>query len=777
MKNKNSSLFNFLIAYFFVLTTILLGSIESLAQCNTYTAIPLISGATSTNGRAPCAGHSRSRAVYLVRPSDMAAAVIGPGLITGIGWTYNTVPAIAASGPLVIYLQNTSDVTNTKSTTWATAISGMTIVANATYNLGTSKNLTLNFTGGSPFNYTGGGVYVAFDWGCNTTVSPVTIECNSSVVNSLLGAQSTAACPGTPASTLAASNFRPETKFIMGYNIEGVISTVHTNGKLANGHSTNHQISASITNQGISTITNLPVTLNVSGVNTINEVQTIPSLAPCSTSTVTFNSYTPSAIGDNTITVSIPADDNNVNNSKNIIQHITTTNIAFKDDGQANTGGVGFNSALGTIAAKFTTAEGGQLQAVNVGFTNGTSTFRLVVFGDNGGLPGSILYEDPADRTNANGPLTINPFSPVYLPAGSFYIGLRQTATSNMGLSYTRESPLRPATFFTSTTNPEVNWSDQSPGTFRSNIEVQLSQACSTVNIDDGNVCTADACNPSTGIVSHTPVDVNDGNACTTDGCNTSTGITHDPVNTDDGNICTDDVCNSISGVSHTPVNTDDGDACTQDGCNSVTGIFHTPICNDVTFNSNIFIQGFYSGGGLMQNAGSGCLFVVGVPGASSTDVDTVTISVMNASSPYSLIQSKKGILQTNGKIGVTFTAPVSVGNSYYIRLTHRNSIDTWSKFPVLLSSNTTYNFSTALSQAYGDNQADIGGGLFAIQNGDINLDGAIDGSDFLDIDGPIQAGDGGYAQGDINGDGAVDGSDFLVLDSNIQIGVGVVTP
>ena len=65
----------------------------------------------------------------------------------------------------------------------------------------------------------------------------------------------------------------------------------------------------------------------------------------------------------------------------------------------------------------------------------------------------------------------------------------------------------------------------------------------------------------------------------------------------------------------------------------------------------------------------------------------------------------------------------------------------------------------------------------WAIYNGDINQDGAIDGLDFLDLDTSIQNGEGGYAVGDLLGDGSVDGLDFLVLDQNTQNGVGVAIP
>jgi len=99
------------------------------------------------------------------------------------------------------------------------------------------------------------------------------------------------------------------------------------------------------------------------------------------------------------------------------------------------------------------------------------------------------------------------------------------------------------------------------------------------VPVDDGDACTADACNPATGAITHAPVPVDDGDACTADACNPATGaITHAPVSVDDGNACTADACNPASGVTHTPLPVDDGVACTADACNPLTGaISHTP--------------------------------------------------------------------------------------------------------------------------------------------------------------------------------------------------------
>jgi hypothetical protein len=190
---------------------------------------------------------------------------------------------------------------------------------------------------------------------------------------------------------------------------------------------------------------------------------------------------------------------------------------------------------------------------------------------------------------------------------------------------------------------------------------------------------------------------------------------------------------------------------------------------NSAALNIKVFIQGFYAGGGLMNAAVDA--------GTYPTLCDTVNVELHAAAGAHDLVASSRSTLSTSGT-GEFKYAPEFVGGNYYIALHHRNGIETWSASPVLISENTNYDFTTLASKAFGDNQVqvfDLAG--YAIYNGDINQDGAIDGSDFLELDPSIQNGDGGYAVGDLNGDGAVDGSDFLALDPNIQNGVGAATP
>ena len=192
-----------------------------------------------------------------------------------------------------------------------------------------------------------------------------------------------------------------------------------------------------------------------------------------------------------------------------------------------------------------------------------------------------------------------------------------------------------------------------------------------------------------------------------------------------------------------------------------------------ITLNANIFLEGYYLGNGLMNNT----LNITG-GSADPLDADTIFISAMDPVPPYAQIDRQFGILKTNGDVTVIFGPAVVANNFYYLKLNHRNSIETWSAAPVMLATTTAYSFSSSITQAYNSNEATTFDALYAaIYTGDINQDGAVDGSDFLDFDVASQAGAGGYEVADLNGDGAVDGSDFLLYDPNVQNGVGAAIP
>jgi hypothetical protein len=225
-----------------------------------------------------------------------------------------------------------------------------------------------------------------------------------------------------------------------------------------------------------------------------------------------------------------------------------------------------------------------------------------------------------------------------------------------------------------------------------------------------------------------------------------------------------------IPSVTPTATTTYTVTATNANGCTN-TATVTVNYCSNSQLTVKVLHQGYYKAAGsigsVLQNQGQ--------PNGPS-DCDTVVIRLYNASAPYAMAYSYKGILQTNGNIVCSFPPAVN-GLSFYIGVRHRNAIETWSNNPVLMSAVTNYNFSNAQNKAYGSNQMSLGGGFYAIFNGDINQDGVVDGLDYNDWETDNNNFAGGYYNSDLNGDGIVDGLDFLIWEDNNNNFVGIVTP
>ena len=134
-----------------------------------------------------------------------------------------------------------------------------------------------------------------------------------------------------------------------------------------------------------------------------------------------------------------------------------------------------------------------------------------------------------------------------------------------------------------------------------------------SLNVDDGNACTDDSCDPATGAVNtNNTASCDDGDACTTaDTCAAGVCVGGAPLVVDDGNVCTDDSCDPATGAVNTnntaacddadacttadtcaagvcvggaPLNVDDGNVCTDDSCDPATGAINTnntAACDD----------------------------------------------------------------------------------------------------------------------------------------------------------------------------------------------------
>jgi len=213
------------------------------------------------------------------------------------------------------------------------------------------------------------------------------------------------------------------------------------------------------------------------------------------------------------------------------------------------------------------------------------------------------------------------------------------------------------------------------------------------------------------------------------------------------------------------------------------TGLIIQPgadVCAD-----DVIINGTFSGGGTICGGTAYVLnltaVIQGFYDASSNLMisDTVSVYLRNATSPFVKIDSAKSVLSPNGEGSFIFFN-VTNGTNYYIVLTHRNSIETWSSSGnAFVSGSLIYNFRPAATTAYGSNEIRIDNDpvTYAIYSGDVNQDGNVEAADLALIDNDAFNFVTGYVSTDITGDGIVDASDGAIADNNAFNFVSVARP
>ena len=202
-------------------------------------------------------------------------------------------------------------------------------------------------------------------------------------------------------------------------------------------------------------------------------------------------------------------------------------------------------------------------------------------------------------------------------------------------------------------------------------------------------------------------------------------------------------------------------------GCVGIPSTYTMSVtnCPPVTVNLKFYIQGYYTDNGMMQPV----LYNEGA----STDpnsliTDYVIVELHATTPPYAMLKTTIATLKTNGTLSCSF--PGSVTNtSFYIVIHHRNTVATWSAAPVLITPNMVYDFSNAVTKAYGSNEIDVSGdgSVWAFYNGDINQDDNIDLLDIASFESDVNDFIFGYVETDVNGDGNTDLLDTPVLELN----------
>lgn len=159
---------------------------------------------------------------------------------------------------------------------------------------------------------------------------------------------------------------------------------------------------------------------------------------------------------------------------------------------------------------------------------------------------------------------------------------------------------------------------------------------------------------------------------------------------------------------------------------------------------------------------------------------DTFTVELRAATTPFAVVVSGKALATTAGVLSLNVTG-ISGYASYYVVVKGRNTIETWSAAPVAVSAGTlTYDFTTAATQAYGNNET-LKGGKYCLYAGDVDQNGAVDSDDLRLIDNDVviykTLTTVGQTATDLDGNKFVDSDDLLICDNNVYNYVMVSRP
>ncbi|MGI4863994.1 MAG: choice-of-anchor J domain-containing protein [Janthinobacterium lividum] len=264
------------------------------------------------------------------------------------------------------------------------------------------------------------------------------------------------------------------------------VQAVYALGKVATPNAVPQAVRVYVANLGTAAQTNLAITLTISGANTYTYTATVATLAAGAAGTLTFPAAPATLVtGTNTITVSVPSDGNNTNNSVSVQQLVTTNRLSHIAPNLPTDAALsGSSSAAGyVLTTKYTVPNTVYLSEALISFANitgGPTTAFQVVVQDatgTGSTPGSVLYTSPTQNRPATGG-DVAVAIPSLALTGSFFVGVKEIGTTGAGIATQSETPLRNTTFYFSATGA-APWTDIAATTLarRLAIEIGLSAA------------------------------------------------------------------------------------------------------------------------------------------------------------------------------------------------------------------------------------------------------------------------------------------------------------
>lgn len=258
------------------------------------------------------------------------------------------------------------------------------------------------------------------------------------------------------------------------YDREAEVNMLYALGRVPLLMDRPDSIKTFVQNTGRKIIAQLAVYLEVKGVNAYKDTLIVDSLRPYEQRLVSFDAYPPKRLGRDSLIITLASDGIDANNRVFAIQDVTYNVFSHADPVTPNAGGIGFNGSSGDFVAKFYTDSAKYLNQVKVDFALGGRSFQVGIWEEGvNGMPGKNVYtSDTLQSTQGTYILRVDP---KVLVKGAFFVGLRQTGTTNIAFAFQEESPVRPHTFYFAAPLGDTSWVSFSPGfDFKFNIQPRL---------------------------------------------------------------------------------------------------------------------------------------------------------------------------------------------------------------------------------------------------------------------------------------------------------------
>ena len=393
-------------------------------------------GGTSANGRIPRNTSARyQREEYLITAAEMAACGFPSSTtIDAIGFTIATAGVGTQTGTLVIYLRNTTDATYTLGSTWTTA--GFTTVStNSTWTVPIAVGTySIPFVGGTSFTYTGGAVYVAWEFSnpagtCPTTAALVSY-CNTNQASMCYGYQGT-----TSSTALSLTAYRPATLFTNNTLVDILnVTNIYTTEKDPTPFGIPTLVGVRVSNTSAASAT-FNLNLAINSTPSYNSTQSSLTLAANTSATYSFTGWSPTGLGNvNAIaTASAASGENYTANNTRTIPVTVNTNLFSYCNTNTLQNSYGFTyPGTGIWANKYHMTGTGVIPGANAWIWSGTptsvgNTVYAVIMDNLGNIiaqSANVVLTTSNVNTNINFPFP----TPPILTNADFYVGLAQTA-------------------------------------------------------------------------------------------------------------------------------------------------------------------------------------------------------------------------------------------------------------------------------------------------------------------------------------------------------------